>query len=50
MKAVASLIFIPPGFGPEGTGLNTNAIKDPPNAFGVRGRKIRGSESPVVGL
>ena len=36
------------GFGPEGTGLFSDANEDLPSACSVRARKIRGSESPVV--
>ena len=36
-------------FGPEGTGSIPNAAKDPPSKCGVLARKIRGSESPMVG-
>ena len=37
------------GFGPEGPGSIPDTIKDPPIACGVNARKIRCSESPVVG-
>ena len=36
-------------FGPEGQCSIPNAAKDPPSKCGVLARKIRGSESPVVG-
>ena len=36
------------GFGPEGPHSTSDTAKDPPSACGVRARKIRGSESPVV--
>ena len=32
----------------EGPGLIAGSTKDPPSACGVRARKIRGSENPVV--
>ena len=35
-------------FRPEASGVIPDATKDPPGAFGVRARKIRGSESLVV--
>ena len=37
------------GFGPEGPCSILDVPKDPPSACGVRVRKIRGFESPVVG-
>ena len=37
------------GFGPEGPGSIPDGSKDPLSACGVRARKIRDSESPVVG-
>ena len=37
------------GFGQEGPGSIPDIAKDPPSACGVRARKIRGSENPVVG-
>ena len=36
-------------FGPEGPGSIPDAAKDPPSKCGVLARKVRGSESPVVG-
>ena len=37
------------GIGQDCPGSFPDAIKDPPSACGVRVRKIRGFESPVVG-
>ena len=37
------------GFGSEGLGSIPVTAKDSPSACGVRARKIRGSESSVVG-
>ena len=37
------------GFEQEGLRSVPRAAKDPPNVWGARACKIRGSESPVVG-
>ena len=47
--AVGSLVVMASSFGPEGPGSIPDAAKDPPSKCGVLARKIRGSESPVVG-
>ena len=46
MIMVVSLVIIASGFGPEVQ--IQDATKDPLSAYGVRARKICGSESPVV--
>ena len=49
IMAVGSLVAMASSFGPEGPGSIPDAAKDPSSKFGVLARKIRGSESPVVG-
>ena len=48
-QAVGSLLVMTSAFGPEGPGSISDTTKDPPSARGVRARKIRVSESSVVG-
>ena len=48
IQAVESLVVKPSGFVPEGRDSISDTTKDPPSACGVRARKIRGSESPVI--
>ena len=44
-----SLVVFASGFGPEGLGLISDALKHPPSVCSVYAHKIHGSEIPVVG-
>ena len=47
--ALRNLVIVAPGFGSQGPGSILDEAKDQSSACGVRARKIRRSESPVVG-